>query len=142
MKRSGYRSERAVKYFVVQALASQVFVSRILFISGSFDFSWGLLIALGLKLGVAPFHFWYPSVAQGLRWGQNILLMVTQKLAPLHLIFRGAHRGGLFLFVILSSCLVGGVGGLNQTHFRKIIAFSSINHMSWVLAAITISSNL
>jgi len=41
----------------------------------------------------------------------------------------------LLIYFSISRALVGGVGGLNQALFRKIIAFSSINHLSWILAA-------
>lgn len=40
-----------------------------------------------------------------------------------------------FLFSILLSIIIGALGGLNQTSLRKLIAFSSINHLGWILIA-------
>merc|ERR1712071_606773 len=40
------------------------------------------------------------------------------------------------------SCFVGRIGGLNQTLLRKIIAYSSINHLAWILAAVSFSPSL
>lgn len=63
-----------------------------------------------------------------------------QKIGPLHLMFSGLNRNTFLLFLIITSCVVGGLGGLNQTQLRKVMAYSSINHISWTLAAILNSS--
>lgn len=140
-KEDEYSAERAVKYFIVQAIASQIFILGAVFLKDYNIFNVLILVALSLKLGVAPFHFWYASVAQGLTWGQNIILMVVQKIGPLHLIFSGlSHINGFVIFLIITSCVVGGLGGLNQNQLRKIIAYSSINHISWTMAAMLNSS--
>lgn len=136
------RVEGALKYFMVQALAGQLYIVGALFTlggtaSGVTSLRCIVVIALSIKLGAAPFHFWYPRVAQSLRWEDNFILGVVQKLAPLYLVFVGGGGHSFFIFLlVVSSCLVGGVGGLNQSQLRKIMAFSSINHMAWVLRAI------
>lgn len=40
-----------------------------------------------------------------------------------------------FSLIIILSVLIGSLGGLNQTSIRKILAYSSINHLGWLLAA-------
>ena len=135
IKGEWHSAERAIKYFMVQAMARQVFILGVIFLKRSYLFNIFVLIALSLKLGIAPFHFWYATVAQGLTWGQNIMLIVIQKIGPLHLMFSGlSSSSSLVTILILSSCIVGGLGGLNQSQLRKVIAYSSINHISWTVA--------
>ena len=98
--------------------------------------------ALVLKLGGAPFHFWFPQVINGLLWPQAIILMTIQKVGPLlllcYLVYLGIRLFELCVVRILSA-IAGALGGINQTSLRKIMAFSSINHIGWILAGISIS---
>jgi NADH-ubiquinone oxidoreductase chain 2 len=94
-----------------------------------------------LKIGAAPFHFWFPGVIEGLNWINNFILITWQKIAPLILISYFILPN-LFSIIILFSIFIGSLGGLNQTRLRKIIAFSSINHLGWILAAIISNENL
>jgi len=97
-----------------------------------------LIASLLLKAGAAPFHFWFPRVIEGLNWPQAITLITIQKVAPMSLLTYTVSYSSSFLITgsILLSALVGAIGGLNQTFLRKIIAYSSINHMAWMLSAI------
>lgn len=138
-----YFSERALKYFLIQALGSTLFVtSRCIFISFTQTRTSLLLIALLLKLGTAPFHFWFPHVIIGLTWPQAILLITLQKI-PLIIIISYLSIYSFLLQIIffsaIISAIIGALGGLNTTQLRKIIAFSSINHISWILISISIS---
>lgn len=94
-----------------------------------------------LKIGAAPFHFWFPGVIEGLSWTNNFILITWQKIAPLILISYFILPN-LFRIIIFFSILIGSLGGLNQTSLRKLIAFSSINHLGWILAAIILNENL
>ena len=96
-------------------------------------------MALLLKMGAAPFHFWLPSVIQGISWLHCAVLMTLQKIAPLALTrYRVCSVSGEVVVEIFSICcsVVGGIGGLNQLLVRKVMAYSSISHMGWLLAAI------
>nr|YP_009912347.1 NADH dehydrogenase subunit 2 [Cyclograpsus intermedius]QLD96859.1 NADH dehydrogenase subunit 2 [Cyclograpsus intermedius] len=136
-------SEAALKYFLIQALGSVLFISSsFLFLSFSTFSLLLIFLALLLKLGGAPFHFWFPQVMEGLKWPQIFLLSTIQKLAPMTLISYLMINEMLIKITILSailSALIGSLSGLNLTLLRKIIAFSSINHLSWMLIAISIS---
>nr|YP_009567671.1 NADH dehydrogenase subunit 2 [Neoeriocheir leptognathus]QBB87145.1 NADH dehydrogenase subunit 2 [Neoeriocheir leptognathus] len=136
-------SEAALKYFLIQALGSVLFISSgILSLSFYLISSLSILLSLLLKLGSAPFHFWFPQVMEGLQWPQIFILSTIQKLAPLTLISYLMNSSILIKMTILSSilsALIGSLGGLNLTLLRKIIAFSSINHLSWMLMAVSIS---
>nr|YP_009865008.1 NADH dehydrogenase subunit 2 [Linuparus trigonus]QKE42646.1 NADH dehydrogenase subunit 2 [Linuparus trigonus] len=144
-KHNQFPSEAALKYFLIQALGS----SMVIFagpLSLHFPvFQATILIALLMKLGAAPFHFWFPAIMEGLNWTQSILLLTIQKVAPMFLIshlISNWTAASLVLLAALASALVGSVGGLNQLSLRKILAFSSIAHMGWMLAAISLQDSL
>nr|ASS30679.1 NADH dehydrogenase subunit 2 [Lomis hirta] len=141
-----YSSEAALKYFLIQALGSSfiIFSGTALLFSLTLP-SIVLSCSLLLKLGAAPFHFWFPQIMEGLMWPQLIILMTMQKIAPLFLLSYLSPSDTIFLIIIVSiilSCLVGSILGMNQTSLRKIMAFSSINHIAWMLTASAISENM
>nr|WNH20998.1 NADH dehydrogenase subunit 2 [Synodus capricornis] len=105
----------------IQELASPISVSMITF-------------ALALKLGLAPIHFWLPEVLQGLDLLTGLVLSTWQKLAPMALLLQLPQVSPLLTtFLGALSMLVGGWGGLNQTQLRKILAYSSIAHLGWMI---------
>lgn len=139
-KKNLFSSESSLKYFLIQAIASRILIfSIILFTTLSSKFlNLDLLIlvlissSLLLKVGAAPFHFWLPNVIEGLPWGTNFIILTWQKIAPI-LILSYCLNSLLLTFSILASVIFGSIGGLNQTSLRKIIAFSSINHLGWII---------
>nr|YP_010022589.1 NADH dehydrogenase subunit 2 [Sarcophaga josephi]QOP39437.1 NADH dehydrogenase subunit 2 [Sarcophaga josephi] len=140
-------TEASLKYFLTQALASSVFLfATILFLLNSNNINSNFLMemmifsSLLLKSGSAPFHFWFPNVMEGLSWLNVLILMTWQKIAPLMLISYIIFKPLIIMSIILSS-LIGALGGLNQTSLRKLMAYSSINHLGWMLAAMY-NSNL
>nr|YP_009110133.1 NADH dehydrogenase subunit 2 [Hydrobasileus croceus]AIW64828.1 NADH dehydrogenase subunit 2 [Hydrobasileus croceus] len=141
-----YETESMMMYFLVQAMASVLFLSSIL-MNEMFNFSMNfystylILMALLMKMGAAPFHFWFPGVMEGIDWMNCLILMTWQKLAPLILISYKLVNN-LIMFVIIMSTMIGSVGGLNQNSIRKIMAYSSINHIGWMLSAMMISNNM
>nr|BCD33772.1 NADH dehydrogenase subunit 2 [Geothelphusa sakamotoana] len=143
IKMNFYFSESALKYFLIQALGSTLFIlSSCMFLSMPQMSPPLLLTSLFLKLGSAPFHFWFPQVMSGLVWPQAIILMTLQKIPPMILISYLSMNSNLIQIISLSailSAIIGALGGLNTTQLRKILAFSSINHMSWMLISISIS---
>nr|YP_009525752.1 NADH dehydrogenase subunit 2 [Orithyia sinica]AXS67526.1 NADH dehydrogenase subunit 2 [Orithyia sinica] len=146
MKMNMHLSEAALKYFLVQALGSTfIIMSSCLLISFSFIAPLLLLMGLLLKLGSAPFHFWFPQVMEGLMWPQAFTLLSIQKIAPMTLIsyvlFTPIFTQILLLSAILSA-MIGAIGGLNSMQLRKIMAFSSINHMSWMMVGLSINNSL
>nr|UEV85634.1 NADH dehydrogenase subunit 2 [Thalamita sima] len=138
-----FLAESAIKYFLIQALASTILImssSMYMYIP---DFSYSLiLLSLMIKLGAAPVHFWFPQVIEGMSWPQAFILLSIQKIAPMFLISYLTFTPTLTMmitFMALMSSLVGALGGLNVMKLRKLMAFSSINHMSWMLIAMSIN---
>ena len=141
-------SESSLKYFLIQALASSILLFLMIYylININHDFltstniNLGIISSLILKRGIAPFHFWFPNVIEGLNWINSFILLTWQKIAPLILI--SYLITNYLLIPIILSIIVGSLGGLNQTSLRKIIAYSSINHLGWIGAAIIYRDNL
>nr|QXT45533.1 NADH dehydrogenase subunit 2 [Leptinotarsa decemlineata] len=140
-----YPSESAMKYFITQSLASMVFLFSILmlnnlneFIFSNLNFFLNLALnsALLLKVGMAPFHSWFPEVMEGLNWSMAFTLLTWQKLSPMVILMYSLNTINFLVFIIISSAMVSGILGLNQISLRKILAYSSINHMAWMLASI------
>nr|QGN66500.1 NADH dehydrogenase subunit 2 [Trichechus manatus latirostris] len=139
-------TEAATKYFLAQSTASMLLMMAIM-INFMLSGQWSItklpnvvtssmaLAALMMKLGLAPFHFWVPEVTQGTSLISGAILLTWQKLAPLSILYQIIPSIDINLLIIsgLLSILVGGWGGLNQTQLRKILAYSSIAHMGWML---------
>nr|AEB39284.1 NADH dehydrogenase subunit 2 [Colostethus pratti] len=147
--------EAATKYFLTQAAASALILfaaSLNAWLSGEWTICFPLnsapamifSIAIMTKLGTAPFHFWLPEVLQGLPLQTGLILSTWQKLAPMTLLIQFSQSTSLELLLIfgLLSTLIGGWGGINQTQVRKILAFSSIAHLGWMIAILKISPQL
>nr|QUV77165.1 NADH dehydrogenase subunit 2 [Hyla sanchiangensis] len=147
--------EAATKYFLTQAAASALilFASTMnawlmgawaINASSSYPTSILLAIALAMKLGIAPFHFWLPEVLQGLTLKTGLILSTWQKIAPMTLLIQLSQSVDLNLMLILGilSTMIGGWGGINQTQIRKVLAFSSIAHLGWMVAILKISPQL
>nr|AMX21542.1 NADH dehydrogenase subunit 2 [Sarcocheilichthys variegatus wakiyae]BAW87899.1 NADH dehydrogenase subunit 2 [Sarcocheilichthys variegatus wakiyae] len=138
--------ESTTKYFLTQATAAAMIMfasTTNAWISGEWDMTnmsnpiatTMLIAALALKIGLAPMHYWMPEVLQGLDLLTGLILSTWQKLAPLAIIIQIAPAIDPLLLTALglTSTLVGGWGGLNQTQLRKILAYSSIAHMGWMI---------
>lgn len=136
VKSETFSVEGVIKYFLIQALASQIIILRwcsiLLFYT---EVALIIRIALFIKLGVAPLHFWFPSVAQRINWSNNIVLITIQKLSPLVILTKFDLVRNLVYTLVLLNIFLGGLGGLNQTSLRKLLAFSSVTHMGWILCA-------
>nr|AMY60837.1 NADH dehydrogenase subunit 2 [Setifer setosus] len=147
--------EAATKYFLIQASASML-----LLMAASLNFMYSgqwtlaemsmplasliLLVAMMMKLGLAPFHFWIPEVTQGTVLSTSLIILTWQKLAPLAILFQIAPsiNTDMILMSAILSILIGGWGGLNQIQLRKIMAYSSIAHMGWMAAIMIYNPSL
>nr|UBI44052.1 NADH dehydrogenase subunit 2 [Leptomithrax sp. QNL-2021] len=143
---NSFLSEAALKYFLIQALGSATIILASSFYLPLLSFSTSILmLALLLKMGAAPFHFWFPQVMSGMQWLQTIILLTIQKISPMILvsyIYPFSFNTKLLTLSAVLSAIFGALGGFNSLNLRKIIAFSSINHMSWMLIAFYINSSL
>nr|AML25770.1 NADH dehydrogenase subunit 2 [Hydrophilidae sp. BMNH 1274306] len=132
-------TESSIKYFIIQALASTLILMSIILMTNmfliSYDFSSMIFnSALFTKMGAAPFHFWFPEMIEGLSWMNSLILMTWQKIAPL-VIFSYNINNLISMFVVIFCMMISGFMGINQISLRKIMAYSSINHLGWMISS-------
>nr|QGQ60871.1 NADH dehydrogenase subunit 2 [Scytalopus panamensis] len=147
--------EAATKYFLTQAAASTL----LLFSSMTNAWSTGqwditqlthptscllLTTAIAIKLGLTPFHFWFPEVMQGTSLTTGLLLATLMKFPPTTLLILTSPslNPTLLTTMAIASAALGGWMGLNQTQIRKILAFSSISHLGWMTIIILYNPKL
>ena len=154
-------NEAGIKYFSLGALSSGFLlfgISMIYFDTASFTFQnldnfstiseVGLalvLIALFFKVSAAPFHIWTPDVYEGSPTISTLFFATLPKFASLIFLFRIYHELNIpkidslhyiFQIVCAISLLVGVYGAITQKIIKRLLAFSSINHIGFMLLAI------
>nr|YP_009355534.1 NADH dehydrogenase subunit 2 [Bathyclupea megaceps]BAQ20956.1 NADH dehydrogenase subunit 2 [Bathyclupea argentea]BAX03839.1 NADH dehydrogenase subunit 2 [Bathyclupea megaceps] len=146
--------EATTKYFLTQATAAAMLLfasTTNAWLTGQWDIQQMshplpitlITLALALKIGLAPAHSWLPEVLQGLDLTTGLILSTWQKLAPFALLLQIQPTNSPLLIMLgLASTLVGGWGGLNQTQLRKILAYSSIAHLGWMILVLQFSPSL
>nr|YP_009973271.1 NADH dehydrogenase subunit 2 [Pseudocolochirus violaceus]QNH92614.1 NADH dehydrogenase subunit 2 [Pseudocolochirus violaceus] len=148
-------NEATIKYFLVQAFSAAILLNGAiinLWQSNTWNINETLsticyiiiLSALIIKLGLAPFHFWFPDVLSGIPFSNGIIIACWQKIAPLYLLLLTSNNipNEIILTCATTSVLIGGWGGLNQTSLRKILAYSSISHLGWISATLFFSQEI
>nr|QWB85703.1 NADH dehydrogenase subunit 2 [Chlorophorus diadema diadema] len=142
--KSIFSSESALKYFITQTLASSAILFTVIMMSNMNEFipqnsNYFLLMmmnsALLTKLGAAPFHSWFPEVLEGIDWMNCLIMLTWQKIAPMILIMYNLQMNLFVTSIIIISSITGSILGLNQVSLRKIMAYSSINHIGWMMAS-------
>nr|NP_115442.1 NADH dehydrogenase subunit 2 [Struthio camelus]O21398.2 RecName: Full=NADH-ubiquinone oxidoreductase chain 2; AltName: Full=NADH dehydrogenase subunit 2 [Struthio camelus]AAD09384.1 NADH dehydrogenase subunit 2 [Struthio camelus]AAK53352.1 NADH dehydrogenase subunit II [Struthio camelus] len=147
--------EASVKYFLVQAAASALVLFSSMsnaWATGQWDItqlthptaSMLLTAAIAIKLGLVPFHFWFPEVLQGTSLTTALLLSTLMKLPPMAILLMTSPslNPTVLTSMALASAALGGWMGLNQTQTRKILAFSSIAHLGWMTMIIIYNPKL
>nr|YP_010000587.1 NADH dehydrogenase subunit 2 [Neopipo cinnamomea]QOD96486.1 NADH dehydrogenase subunit 2 [Neopipo cinnamomea] len=137
--------EASTKYFLTQATASTLLLfssTTNAWFTGQWDITQLthptsctlLTIAISMKLGLVPFHFWFPEVLQGSSLMTSLLLATIMKFPPTTLLFMTSSslNPTLMSTLAIASAALGGWMGLNQTQIRKTLAFSSISHLGWM----------
>nr|YP_003058231.1 NADH dehydrogenase subunit 2 [Oryzias minutillus]BAH84933.1 NADH dehydrogenase subunit 2 [Oryzias minutillus] len=137
--------EATTKYFLTQSAAAATIMfaaATNAWITGQWDVqcishpvpTTLMCMALFLKIGLAPLHAWLPEVIQGLDLTTGWIMSTWQKLAPFALLVQVLpNMPTLMTMLGLISMAVGGWGGLNQTQLRKMMAYSSIAHLGWMV---------
>nr|WEY05478.1 NADH dehydrogenase subunit 2 [Ornithoptera alexandrae] len=141
-------SEAALKYFLVQSIASinflfSIILKMILLKNFEMNMIFSIMInsSMMMKMGSVPFHFWFPNIIEGLSWLNCFILMSWQKISPMILMSYYINNN-FIMFIASMNTIIGTLGGLNQTSLRKIMTFSSINNLGWMLLSLMISNML
>jgi NADH-quinone oxidoreductase subunit N len=156
-------SEAGLKYFVLGALASGMLlygISLLYGFSGTTDFA-GIAKAMGgtpgiglifgivfviaglaFKISAVPFHMWTPDVYEGAPTPVTTFFASAPKVAAIALMTRvvidamGPAVGAwqqIIIFLALASTILGAVGAIGQKNIKRLLAYSSINNVGFIL---------
>jgi NADH-quinone oxidoreductase subunit N len=103
-----------------------------------------VLVGVGFKLALVPFHLWTPDVYQGAPLPVTALIATISKASVFGLLLRWFHalgllRGSVWIMLFLAailSMLAGNLLALFQTNVKRILAYSSIAHMGYFFVAV------
>ena len=101
-----------------------------------------LVIGVAFKLGAVPFHMWVPDVYQGSPTSVTMFLSSVPKIAAIAILIRLLIDGlgslqhywsDLFMILAILSIAIGSLVALNQTNIKRMLAYSTISHIGFVL---------
>ena len=104
-----------------------------------------IVAGLGFKLGVAPFHMWVPDVYQGAPTAVTLMIASAPKLAAFAISIRLLVEGMLklaadwqpmLLFMAVVSLIVGNLAAIAQTNLKRMLAYSAIGQVGFMLLAL------
>lgn len=163
-------AEAGLKYFVLGALASGILLfgmSLTYGFTGTITFDgiaaattaglskgalFGLtfmLAGLAFKISAVPFHMWTPDVYEGAPTPVTTLFASAPKVAALALTMRVALEAfgaqalawqQIIGFAALASIIVGALGAIQQSNIKRLLAYSSINNVGFMLVGLTAAS--
>ena len=163
-------SEAGLKYFVLSALSSGLLLygcSLIYGFTGSTNFlvisqnleqatmgsTFGIvfiLVGLAFKISAVPFHMWSPDVYEGSPTSVTCFFSIVPKLAALTVFIRFLYIPFInvfnewqiiIIFLSLSSMILGGVAAIGQSNIKRLMAYSSIGHVGYALAGLSVGTN-
>ena len=163
-------SEAGLKYFVLSALSSGLLLygcSLIYGFSSSTNFdiiaesikydqyglTFGLvfiLVGLAFKISAVPFHMWAPDVYEGSPTSVTLFFAIVPKVAALTVFIRFLYVPffdmidqwqSIMVFLSISSIIFGAVAAIGQTNLKRLIAYSSISHIGYALAGLSVGTN-
>ena len=163
MRTDDRSSEAGLKYFVLGALASGILLYGITLLygfSGTTDFAgiaqamsgelnigliFGIvfvLAGLAFKVSAVPFHMWTPDVYEGAPTPVTAFFASAPKVAAMALLTRvtidalgpaGTAWQQIVIFLALASIILGAVGAIGQKNIKRLLAYSSINNVGFML---------
>jgi len=163
-------SEAGLKFFVLSALSSGLLLygcSLIYGFTGSTNFiiiseninttKFGLtfgivfiLVGLAFKISAVPFHMWAPDVYEGSPTSVTLFFAVVPKIAALTVFIRFLYVPFvnmidqwqiIIVFLSIASMIFGSVAAIGQKNLKRLVAYSSIGHMGFVLAGLCPGTN-
>jgi NADH-quinone oxidoreductase subunit N len=105
-----------------------------------------IIIGIFFKIGAAPFHFWLPDVYEGAPNNVTAFFAIVPKIAFIGILIRFFFEifspvsffFEIFFYVVaLLSMLIGSLSALNQKKIKRLLAYSSISHIGFILIGFT-----
>tara|TARA_A100001015_G_scaffold311069_1_gene413582 strand:- start:830 stop:2233 length:1404 start_codon:yes stop_codon:yes gene_type:complete len=104
-----------------------------------------ILVSLSLKISAAPFHMWTPDVYQGAPLIVTAFLSTAPKIAVFAVLIRLLvypfgeiiiDWGKIIIILSIASMIIGSLGALKQDDLKRLMAYSTINHIGFILMAL------
>jgi NADH-quinone oxidoreductase subunit N len=101
-----------------------------------------VVAGLAFKLGAAPFHMWVPDVYQGSPTAVTLLIAGAPKVAAFAMTLRILVEGllplafdwqNMLIVLAVASLAIGNITGVVQTNFKRLLAYSTVSHMGFLL---------
>lgn len=134
-------TDSAIKYFIIQATSSSLMIfSRLFQITFERYFfshfnSYLIFLTLLVKSAIAPFHIWFPQLAENFNWLQFFIAISWQKIAPMWLI-ANLNLNYWILSTLILSTIIGSLRGILINSIKQILIYSSITQSGWLLTTI------
>jgi len=109
-----------------------------------------ILVGLAFKVSAVPFHMWTPDVYEGAPTSITAFFAIAPKLAAIALIFRFCLEPfndfyfewtQVIFFLSLASMFLGAIAAIAQKSIKRLLAYSSIGHVGYVLIALVAASD-
>lgn len=137
-----FLSEGIIIYFLIQRIASaiiiiSIIIRKLIFININKNYNiYIIIIRIMIKIGIPPFHLWFPEIMNKIKWNICFILRTWQKIGPLYILRKIMENRKTTIIIITITAIVGAINGINQTSTRKIMRYSSINHLRWLIILI------
>jgi len=109
-----------------------------------------IVVGVAFKLGVVPMHMWVPDVYHGAPLAITLFIGTVPKIASLALVVRlledglgNLHGDWQWMLVIIAalSLILGNLAAIAQTNIKRMLAYSTISHMGFMLLGILAGTN-
>ena len=152
-------SEAGLKYFMLGAISSGFFLLSIVIV-----FLYGLdlnlkhllllkedfivyssivliTISFSFKLSLFPFHFWIPDIYEGSSWDIVSLVATLPKISMICVLIQILFNSNIVIVFSLLSISIGTLGALNQTKVKRLLGYSGISHMGFIILGLCCITN-
>nr|YP_009525779.1 NADH dehydrogenase subunit 2 [Idioscopus clypealis]AXS67646.1 NADH dehydrogenase subunit 2 [Idioscopus clypealis] len=129
-------SECAMKYFIIQSMSSSILILGLMLMLMNSKLNFNLIISLSMmiKMGMAPFHTWILSLIEGLSYMMLFNLFTLMKIVPMMITM---NMNNNLNYLIMFSLILGSVFGITQNSIRKILSYSSIFNMGFLVYSLS-----
>nr|YP_011010420.1 NADH dehydrogenase subunit 2 [Metrocoris tenuicornis]WPW47035.1 NADH dehydrogenase subunit 2 [Metrocoris tenuicornis] len=134
-------SESKMMYFLMQSMSSIMFIFMVIMNplimikeKNTDNMIMNIItMSMMMKMGAAPIHMWFVNIMNKMNWNNCLIMMTWQKIAPMFILSNTIQNSKVITICSMLNAIIGAIGGINQTSIKKMMAFSSINHMGWMI---------
>lgn len=153
-------SEAGLKYFILGAISSGLFLLGVSFLFST-NISMNIkelmiysnfnhyvtkigviliILSLFFKLAIFPLHFWIADIYEGSSWEVISLISTIPKISVIFILSQFTIFSNFFMMCSILSIIIGTLGALNQTKIKRLLAYSGISHIGFILLGLSLLS--